>query len=285
MELSVLHESQGTGTEVHVYNDINYQFTDDPILDIGKNFGNLDDILLRGELVVCGLKNGNAPIFHTKIKTGYVGEDIEVAHGIAEALGVKLTYKMIYNTHNDVVDAVANHKGDIGIAKLSYTPERGRKVLYSDPYVNSRKAILINRNAIGDAENIMELLNSKKATIAVAQNTSYESFAKQLFPQAILDAEKDWEGLVMEKLEKGEIMATMRDEFRIRLLLNSRPRLLLKLLPIILKNEKDAIAAVVNKQSNVLLSWINTHLSISHNSIAINRLMDKYMGYVNEVAT
>jgi ABC-type amino acid transport substrate-binding protein len=263
--------------------NINYQHQKlSANVDQNKKFGNIEDIVRRGELIVCALKNDSNPIFQMKTKVGYVGEDIELAKNLADALKVKLTYRMIYNTYDEVVDAIARNEGDIGIAKLSYTIERCNKVLYTEPYVNSRKVILINRPVLGrlNSNSISDLLSNKKVTIATVTNTSYESYAKQLFPNANLVSETDWENGIVKKLETGEITATIRDELRIKLLLESNPKLSLTLLPIILKDESDSMAAIINFKNTALLNWVNKYLSLSHKALSIGELITKYKEYI-----
>ncbi len=251
--------------------------------DYGKIFGNLFDIIDRGELIVCAKKDDKNILFQMKTQNGeYVGKDIDFAKQMASALGVKVTYRMCYKTYDEVVDAIANGEGDVGIAKLSYTPERARKVLYSSPYVISRKMLLINRVLFDDKRNetLAEILNRENSIIGVTKNTSYETFVTKMFPSAILLPEADWEGKVIELLKADKITATMRDEVRVKLLLKSEPQLLVKLMPIILKQETDSIAVVVNFKSNELLTWINKFIEVDKQNVdMVDQLIERYEEY------
>lgn len=250
--------------------------------DANKNFGDIQDIVKRGEIVVCALKNPQNPLFQMKVGTNFIGEDITLAKKLAENLGVKLVYRMIYKSYDDVINAIAKGEGDIGIAKLSYTPDRSRKVLYSTPYVNSRKVMLINRLILekNKLQTIDELFQNHSETIAVTKDTSYETFAKKIFPNANIVSNKDWENYIIPKLEKGEFTATMRDEVRIKLLLNENPKLLLKLLPIILKNEHDSMSAVVNLKNSAFLNWVNKFLELEYTPKNVDELIKKYETYI-----
>ncbi|MDR1391232.1 MAG: transporter substrate-binding domain-containing protein [Holosporales bacterium] len=265
------------------YKDIFYQFEKpQPEEDIDKQFGSLEDIVKRRELVICAIKNENNPCFQMKVDGGYIGEDVRLAQGFGEMLGVKVSYRMIYDTYDDVVDAIKRGEGDIGIAKLSYTPERCRKVLYTLPYVISRKTVLINRLVAEkyNSENLVGILDNEDATIAVMENTCYGSFAKSLFPKSKIKLEKKWENGLILKLIEGKIIAAIRDELRVNLLLHSNPNLLLRILPLVLKDEHDSIAAVINMKGGALVSFINKYLSSNYKISTSAQLMEKYKEYI-----
>lgn len=260
------------------------EHTSVPYKDYGKIFGNLEEIISRGELVVCAKIDDNNPLFQMKTKNGeYIGKDIDFAKQIGAALGVKVSYRMIYKTYDDVIDAIARNEGDIGIAKISYTPERSRKVLYSSPYVISRKTILINRMLLEAAgtKTLKDLLNKESSIIGIAKGTSYESFASKIFPKASKLAEKDWEGRVIKPLEDGRITATMRDEVRVKLLLKSNPQLLVKLIPILLDKENDSIAAIVNLRNQEFLLWLNKFIEVDKQNVdTVDQLIERYEEYI-----
>jgi polar amino acid transport system substrate-binding protein len=264
-------------SKVHLETDYN------PYIDYGKIFGRIADIVARGELVVCAKQDDHNQLFQMKTENGkYIGKDIDFAKQIAATLGVQLSYRMIYKTYDDVVDAVFNKEGDMGIAKISYTPERSRKVSYSAPYVISRKTLLINRIAFEKARqgNIQAMLNKKGATIGVTQDTCYEAFVKKMFPKSTMLLDPNWEERIIKPLEAGKITATMRDEVRVKLLLKSQPSLLVKLIPVIVEHETDSMAVVVNTECQELLLWLNKFIEVEQNADSVDTLIDRYWEYI-----
>jgi ABC-type amino acid transport substrate-binding protein len=259
---------------------INYQLNRPPPgSDDYKIFGSINDIVKRGELIVCTRKKGTTPIFQMKTKNGYVGEDIAFAKSIADSLGVKLTMRMLYDTCDDVVDAIANREGDVGISKISYTDKRAAKVLYTSPYVVSNLCILVNRLALKKLkiQTIGELFENKKAVIAGNKNTSYDYFAHQFSKGAKVVSVEDWENGIVGKVRKGEFAATVRDALVIKLLLHSDQKLCIEMLPIMLKDEADTYAAVVNNEDSSLCAWINRHLSVGYKEQrSVDKLIQKY---------
>lgn len=245
-------------------------------------YGNLEDVLRRGELVVCALKRDYNQFFQMKVGDGYIGEDVKLASELGKALGVRVVYKMAYESNDDVVDAIYRGEGDVGLAKLSYTHERARKVTCSIPYVTSRKMIMLSRVATIDQKNntLEKVLNNENAKIAVMKNTSYESFARNLFPDAQICAEDKWEDGAIAKLEKGEVMAVVRDELRIKTLINAKPNILLNFMPVILEGEGDSISAIVVNREHSLISYINNFLKNEYKVLNVKEILDIYRDYI-----
>ena len=265
-------------------------FNHDNIRFIHKNIqmlpnvksSNLKDILNRGELVVCALAQDYNPFFQIKTKNKYIGEDIRFAIELGKVLGVKILYKMAYKTYDDVVDAVYNGEDDIGIAKLSYTPERARKVAYSEPYVVPMKMLILNRRATGGEKNntLSELLDNPSAKIGVMKNTSYESFTKSLFPKAQISRESEWENGAIDKLKNGKVIAVTRDEFSVLPLINRYPHLLLSFMPLVLKGTNDPISAITNIEGHTLISYINNFLKNEYMILSVREILNVYKDYV-----
>ncbi len=263
-----------------VHKDINFQFGKYEIPN--AKYGDFDDILRRGEILVLTTKDSNNPLFQMKTNEGIIGENIEFAYGLAKILGVKLTYKMSYDSYEDVVEAIFKNEGDIGVAKFSYTPERVRKVMFTLPYVASRKALMINRVVIEKNENksIYDLLNSDDVTIMAAKGTSYVGFITDLFPKSTVVQSGQWDQDIEKKIGSGEYTASMRDEIRVRLMVNKNPNLLLKILPLVLKEEKDDISAIVPRNSMALLESVNRYIEANFDGTTSKGLIEKYKEYI-----
>lgn len=274
----------------HVKVDVTYQTeVPNPQEEKNRKYGDIDDILKRGEIVICSINDTANPLFLMKKKgTGnneeldLVGADIELAKKIAKALGVRLVFRLCYKSYEDVVDAIANGEGDIGLSKLSYTTKRSRKVMYTKPYVVAKMVLLINRQIVESSrdKSIKDLLNNENISIGVKKGASYEEFAKLLFPKAKIVGIKNWEKDVVKKLLSKEITATIRDNLRTNILINQNPSLSLNIVPIILKDEIDYIPGIVNYNALKLLNWINRFFEVEIGIRTIDELMTKYEDYV-----
>ncbi|MDR0552604.1 MAG: transporter substrate-binding domain-containing protein [Holosporales bacterium] len=242
-------------------------------------YGTIEGILERGELVILAKKDDQNHLFQMKTSDGrYIGKDVDFSKQLAATLGVRLVYKMIYENYDDIVEAIERGEGDIGIAKMSYTPERSRKVLFSTPYVNSRKTLLVNRIALEKerGETLKVLLSNNESSIGVTEGTSYENFVRKIFPGATIVSKRNWEEDIIKPLEEGKLTATMRDEVRVKLLLKTQPALLVKLMPIILDCEPDSLAVVVNFRNVGLLCWINKLIEAEEVLESVDDLLSKY---------
>lgn len=270
--------------------DVVYQVTPQSFQnENGRVYGDINDIIKRGEIVVCSVSNTSNPLFlmkkkgsENKEKLDLVGADIELAKRIAKGLGVRLLFRLCYKSYEDVVKAIANGEGDIGIAKLSYTTERSRKVMYTDPYVIAKKTLLMRRQIAesNQEKSVKDLINDERFKIGVAKGASYVEFAKLLFPKSQILELNNWEKQTVEKLKNKEIIATLRDNLRVNLLMNQHPELSLKFIPIILKGENDYISGIVNYNSLKLLYWINKFLESETKIKTIDDLMKEYEEYI-----
>ncbi|MDR0640597.1 MAG: transporter substrate-binding domain-containing protein [Holosporales bacterium] len=250
-------------------------------------YGDLKDIMNRGVLVVCAKKDEarSTNVSFSQIKLGennYVGKDVDLAQNIAIALGVDLEYRMIYGTHDDVIDAVARGKGDVGIADLSFTNERGRKVLFTSPYIESKKTVLVNKIILQQDEDasLQSLLNTESVLIGVKENTSQELFAQTLFPRAKLVKEKNWNKETILQLLNCEIMAVFGDEISIKNIIKQNKEIGMKFIPIHIKNEIDRISAIVNVNSISLLMWLNNFFRNTGQLASVDALFERYGEFV-----
>ncbi len=91
---------------------------------------------------------------------------------------------------------------------------------------------------------------------------------------------EDWEKQTVDKLKSKEIIAALRDNLSVNLLMNVHPELSLKFIPIILKGENDYISGIVNYKSLELLNWINKFLESETKIKTIDDLMKEYEEYI-----
>jgi polar amino acid transport system substrate-binding protein len=242
-------------------------------------------IVDRGYLVVALHHTDHPPFFMLDHNGELIGLDIEIAHKIARALNVKVKFHRESTTFDQIVDTIAHEQADIGISKISYTAERAKKVLFSKPYITLRKALLINRvnyarlkRAI-KANNLKELFNHDSSIIGVLRSTSYEYYAKELFPGAPLNAQQSWDKEIVPGVMGGSVLAIFRDELEMKkyLLLNTQANL--SVMPIILKDEKDSIQMIVPPKKPYLQYWVNKFIEEEKLDLTVDSLLEKYRFY------
>ena len=106
-------------------------------------------------------------------KDEMVGADIDLAHALADELGVKLEIRDM--DFNSLVPALQAHRADFVMALMTPTEERKRNVSFSDSYFIARLAVVTLKNKTINHE---ERLESKKIGVQLGSNN--ERVAKKL---------------------------------------------------------------------------------------------------------
>lgn len=230
------------------------------------------------------MTSGKSPLFQMEdSQKQKVGVDIQLIRDLAASLDVKLKIIDTFKGNEDIVDYVANNKADIGVAKMSYSVERSRRVFCSIPYQIVKMAMLVNRQELtrtsGDLS-VLEFLNRAETKIGVVRQSAYSQFAKQLFPNAKI-VEGDWDKDIIPQITRGELTAAFRDEIRVKSHLKLNPRASLDLYPLVFKHQTDPILIVSRPNSTQLYIWINSFLTYhAKSSQTVDELMSKYGDYI-----
>jgi polar amino acid transport system substrate-binding protein len=111
-----------------------------------------------------------------------VGFDMDIAQGMADALGVKLEV-VDFKDFDAILPALGSGQIDMIIAGMTITPERALVVNWSQPYFSAGQAVLINSKYKGTITDAMQL-NDAKYTIVTEQGTTGDVAAQKLFTQA-----------------------------------------------------------------------------------------------------
>lgn len=264
-----LKEADQPNEKVLVIHDMNVDLALAP--DIKK-------IIDSGKLLVGIYSKDMPPFFMTDEKGELYGSDIDIAKDIAEHLNVTAEFDRSASTYQELFEKVAQGKVDIVISKFSVTFERAKYVKFTKPYLEMRRALLVNRKhaLTNDAESYpIDFLKSGNVKIGVKSKTSYAAFAKELFPNASLVELPEWQDVV-ELLVKGEITAAMYDELEVIKLVRQNPDISLYASVYILKDQKDLISMAVPYESMQLLSWLEWFMEYRDIKSDVNMLMNDY---------
>ncbi len=244
-------------------------------------------IVDRGKLLV-GIYLQDMPPFFMKNGQGELyGYDINIAKDIAKYLNVGVEFDRSASTYQELFENVAQGKVDIVISKFSVTYERAKYVRFTEPYLEMRRALLVNRKdalANGAEDYPIDYLRKNGVRIGVKSKTSYSAFARELFPNAELVELPEWEDVV-ELLVKGEITAAMYDELEIMKLVKKNPDISLYASVYILKDQKDLISMAVPYESTQLLSWLDWFMEYRDIKCDVNKLMNDYAETFTNIET
>lgn len=249
----------------------------------------IESIRKEGTLKVAILKISQPPFFLRNAQNELVGIDINLAKELAKELGVKVTF-IEADTFDGVAEKVFNKEVHVGISKLSVTTKRAQKIRFAGQYVNLSKALLVNRLEFKKFKNqgantIRDVFKLPEATIGVIANSSYETFARDIFPAATIKTYKTWDELVDEVLN-GKITAAFRDEWEVRKALDKKPDLPIYAEAIFLKNQNDPIKVAVAWDSFLLAEFIDSFILLNDKYIHdVPSLLEANKTYEIENAT
>ena len=223
----------------------------------------LADIKKRGILRVAMHAKDHHPFFMTDPEGKLIGIDVELAQDIAQQLGVKLEIDREATTFDNVVKRIVEGHADIAISKLSLTLKRAQIIRYTIPYTSLGKALLVNRVRLlksGSGLSVKELFNKAETKIATLSGSSYETFAKRIFPNATIYGSQSWDREIIPKIIKGDVWGAFRDELEVRRTLFLTKDVSLHLLGIKLEDERDPIVMAINNNAPLLQEWLNIYV-------------------------
>jgi len=244
-----------------------------------QNMRDLQEIVKSGYLKV-GVYYQDIPPFFMKDKDGnFTGYDIEMAKDIGEKLGVKIIFDRNSTTFNELVDRVVENEIDVVISMLSATLDRAKNVLFTTPYIVLNQGLFFNRISMTKIknthkENWLKALTKSEITIGTISGTSYEEYAKEIFPNANLQTYDEWKELVQAVID-GEVDFAYYDEIEIKRLIKQNPNLAIKGKTIIIKDKIDPIAMAVHANNFHLWQWLNLYLS-SIQKVTADTLLDRF---------
>lgn len=208
----------------------------------------------------------------------YCGLDVSLSKGIADQLGVDVHFLRTAKTFNDTVDLVAKNKADIAISKISRTLTRTKKVLFSNPYLNMRQSLLLNRVQFAEQSNgrrpeiaIRELTGN----VGVIQDSSYVGYTNQKFPKTIVNEQPSWPD-VLKAARSGELVAAYRDELEVKRAILQDPSDAINFQTVVLTDTSDSIAMVLPWQSSHLREFVNQYLSSNNIDYTADLLLEKF---------
>ncbi len=127
------------------------------------------------------------PPFENIVDGQYVGIDIEIARAVGAKLGLQVEFKNIQ--FDGIIPAIAaGGQADVGASGFSVDPERAKEIDFTESYYVDDQAIAVMNTSNVTAENYAQILNSDTITIGVQNGTTGESYVRENFPLARVQA-------------------------------------------------------------------------------------------------
>ncbi len=133
----------------------------------------------------------------------YIGFEIQVAEALAADMGVKL--ELIPTAWDGIIPALLTSRFDIIISGLGITPERAKRVIFTDPYLFSGMSLVANKEKAPGLASI-EDFNKPEIRVVAKSGTTAVQAVKEHLPKATL-VEFDDEGQTAQELLSGRAQA------------------------------------------------------------------------------
>ncbi|KUY56781.1 substrate-binding periplasmic protein [Burkholderia sp. RF2-non_BP3] len=232
-------------------------------------------IVSRGALVVAVLGVDQPPFFMSRNGV-LAGVDIDLADELAKKLGVSVQFDRDARTFDDVVHLLATGQADVAISKLSRTLPRAQVIRFSTPYINLRRALLINRVSFAELAKgraLPEVVRDYRGTIGVVAGSAYAEYVRNDFPAARVRTYSSWPA-TLDALNAGAVTAVYRDELAIKLVMQDDPTAPIRLRVATFDDLTDALAVGVPVSTPTLLAFVNQFLAERNKRLDVKSLLD-----------
>ncbi len=134
-----------------------------------------------------------------------IGFEIDVAHKLAEDLGVEL--HLMPSGQSSLFDNLLSKRVDILVTGMYPTPQRALLANFSEPYSKSKVELIASRDLMRDKGDRRHY-DDPDVVIGVVSGAVYESVARAEFPKAKIQQFEN-EAEMMEAVSTGKINAAM----------------------------------------------------------------------------
>jgi polar amino acid transport system substrate-binding protein len=163
-------------------------------------------LITAGTLTVCS-DVPYAPFeeFDKSAKSGFKGFDIDIVQHIADELDLKLKVKD--SSFDALQSGLALNSGDCDLvaSAMTITPERAKKLIFSDPYYASMQSLLVPKGS-----SIKSINDLKGKKVGVQKGTTGKDYATEHAKGAkIIDFPSD--GEMWQAIQGGSVDALLQD--------------------------------------------------------------------------
>jgi polar amino acid transport system substrate-binding protein len=144
--------------------------------------------------------------FDKSSQTGFKGFDVDIVSKIAQDLGLKLVIK---DSDFDALQSgllLNSGQCDLGASAMTITPEREKRLGFSDSYYDSEQSLLVPTGS--DIKSISDLAGK---TLGVQKGTTGEAYAKDHVKGAKKIVSMKDDGTEFQALKAGTVDALLQD--------------------------------------------------------------------------
>ena len=252
------------------------------------SLGDLKDIQDSGRLRI-GILGRKAPPFVFTRHGRPAGYEVDICRDMARVLGVEAEFVDIQGSYNDVVDAVAAGRVDIGVSQLSKTALRSRFVYFSDVYFVTELSLAVSRRAMalaglsleGDRKDysqaVVQRLRDMDFRLATMGGTQAPLLLAKTFPKARVTFTGSWdEAALMVYQGRADVAFMTSASFEIAA--HNDPQLLYNVAEVDL-DVAMPMAMAIWPQRPELMRWVNDYLdaNVLTRKLTTGDLIRKYL--------
>lgn len=241
--------------------------------------------ILKSKVLTISVNQLYEPFYIADPIEGSPGFDVELAQEYADFLGVGLRILPL-TTFDEHATRLAKGDTQIAIAGLSSNLERFKTVYFTDPYLYTSPAGLVNRQILppepegqiitsAPFRSLADLNTLSGISFSVLSNSSNHKFLKKFFSKNPIYSYSD-SSKALNELKKNNVNVYVADGLSIQALLQKEPNLKSSYLPLIATVQEDHLVMAVNQQDLEFIYHLNFFIKELRKNGKIDSLSNKY---------
>lgn len=222
--------------------------------------------ILKNKSLTVSVNQYYEPFYIEDPNPRFPGLDVEIATYFADYLGVSLKILPV-REFNDHATKLEDGTVDIAIGAISTNIMRSKRVSFTDPYLITTPAGLVNRNILppepegqiitaAPFKSLRDLNVLPGLSFSVRSNTPNHDWLKSNYSNVPIYTYLD-DFRALNELRKNNVNVYVADSFRIQALLQREPSLKSNYLPLLTPVQEEHLAMAVKKDDIVLLRNLN----------------------------
>ena len=200
------------------------------------------------------------------------GFNVDMANKMAEALGVKL--EIVDATWATLIPGLEAKRWDVALVDMFATPQRAVKVMFSDPYFQTRQVVMAKKGGPSTWDD----LNKSGNSIVVLAGTADEAVSKETFPNAeTRPLVAEGLGATFLEVAAGRSTATLASEINIKLYLAENPSAPLQIIDGGRGIEAQGFSYAIRPGDMHLLNFLNTWVRSSEKTGLAGEMATKWI--------
>ncbi len=252
-------------------------------------------IIEKDTLVVATTISDQPPLYWTNSMGELDGPEIDIARGIANALGVKLEILRWSDDYSELQNAVIDREADMIIAAYSNTLERAKFLNFSDVYMSSNYGVMANSSSLVQhdiEEDPIGYMLENPVKIGALGGSAHVDALRVLFPncepvEVFLEEGDEYENAYDKAaymVADGELFAYFCVELEFLIQYEMFHDLTIYTSSFAFSDVSDSYAIAMHKDDTGLLAFVNLYLSQTEVGSASD-VISGYLDYSEQEAS